>query len=75
VVETYSTSEAVLSHALKVAFVPGGQKDETTPYPFKFKKRGLGLVAVVDAPVIELDKFPGSENGFVISATCYCISL
>jgi len=44
VVETYSTSEAVIGHALEVAFAPGGQKDETTPYPFKFEKWRPGLL-------------------------------
>ncbi|KIM56279.1 hypothetical protein SCLCIDRAFT_29720 [Scleroderma citrinum Foug A] len=59
-VETYGTSEAALNHALEVAFAPGGRKDATAPYPFKFEEQGPGLVAVVDALRMELDKFPGS---------------
>ena len=56
----YGTSEAALNHALEVAFAPGGQKDETALYPFKFEEQGPGLVAVVDTLMTKLDKFPGS---------------
>ena len=58
--ETYGTSEAALNHALEVAFAPGGRKDEIAPYPFKFEEQGPGLIALVDALIMELDKLPGS---------------